>query len=122
MLHVCTTCRAGEAKREGIAVPGHVLHDRLAALLAADPSPPVGLAAVECLAVCEQGCAAAIAAPGKWSYLLGRLSPDKAADLLIFARSYGLSGTGTVMPSRRPASLASMILGRIPGHRQGRQP
>ena len=119
MLHVCTTCRAGAEKRPGIAVAGHVLHDRLAGLLAADLSPPVRLAAVECLAVCDQGCAAAIATPGKWSYLLGRLAPDTAEDLLVFARSYGLSGTGTVMPSRRPASLARMILGRIPGHREG---
>jgi len=119
VLHVCTTCRAGTDTREGIPVPGQVLHDRLAALLALDPSRPVRLDAIECLAVCNDGCAAAIAMPGKWSYLLGRLHPDKAEDLLVFARSYGASRTGTVMPSKRPASLATMILGRIPSQTEG---
>ena len=113
VLTVCTTCRMGGAKREGVAVPGQVLHDRLTALLA-QADTVLRLQGVECLAVCNDGCAAAIAAPGKWSYLLGRLTPDKAADLLAFAGSYRQSRTGTVMPSKRAASLADMILGRVP--------
>ena len=115
VLTVCTTCRMGLPKRDGVPVPGQVLHDRLSALLAQADDAPVRLHGVECLAVCDSGCAAAIAQPGKWSYLLGRLDPDKAADLLQFAAGYAASRTGTVMPSRRPASLADMILGRIPG-------
>lgn len=115
LLHVCITCRAGTVPVEGMPVPGRVLHDRVAALLAADPAAPVRLREVECLAVCNEGCAAAIASAGKWSYLLGRLAPEKADDLLTFARSYAASRTGTVMPSRRPASLGDMILGRVPG-------
>ncbi len=114
VLTVCTTCRMGTPKRDGVPVPGQVLHDRLLALLAQADAAPLRLHGVECLAVCSTGCAAAIAAPGKWSYLLGRLSPDKAADLIQFAESYHQSRTGTVMPSRRPASLADMILGRVP--------
>ena len=114
VLHVCTTCRAGTGKLDGIPLPGHVLHDRLVGLLAELPDAPVRLLPVECLAICNDGCAASIAMPGKWSYLLGRLAPDMAEDLLVFARSYGLSKTGTVMPSKRPASLAAMILGRVP--------
>ncbi len=118
VLTVCTTCRMGLPKRDGVPVPGQVLHDRLSALLAQADDVPVRLHGVECLAVCDHGCAAAIAQPGKWSYLLGRLHPDKAADLLQFAAGYAASRTGTVMPSRRPASLADMILGRIPGPAQ----
>ena len=114
VLTVCTTCRMGSAKREGMPVPGQVLHDRLAALLAQADDTALRLHGVECLAVCNDGCAAAIAEPGKWSYLLGRLTPDKAADLLAFAGSYRQSRTGTVMPSKRAASLADMILGRVP--------
>ena len=114
VLTVCTTCRMGTVKCEGVPVPGQVLHDRLAALLAQADGSALRLHGVECLAVCNDGCAAAIAEPGKWSYLLGRLTPDKAADLLAFAGSYRQSRTGTVMPSKRAASLADMILGRIP--------
>ena len=114
VLTVCTTCRMGAAKREGVPVAGQVLHDRLSALLAQGDGSPLRLQGVECLAVCNDGCAAAISQPGKWSYLLGRLNPDKAADLLAFAGSYRLSRTGTVMPSKRAASLTDMVLGRIP--------
>ena len=114
VLHVCTTCRAGTETLDGVPVPGLVLHDRLVALMAAANEAPVQLLPVECLAVCNDGCSASIAMPGKWTYLLGRLSPDMAADLLSFASSYATSRTGTVMPSRRPASLARIILGRVP--------
>ena len=113
-LHICTTCRAGTERLEGVPVPGTVLHDRVERLLAEAAVPGLRLRAVECLAVCNQGCSASIAMPGKWSYLLGRLTPDKAADLVAFAATYRDSRTGTVMPSRRAASLADMILGRVP--------
>ena len=119
ILTVCTTCRMGAARQEGVPVAGQVLHDRVSALLAQADAAPLRLRGVECLAVCNDGCAAAIAEPGKWSYLLGRLTPDKAADLLQFAGSYRRSRTGTVMPSKRPASLADMILGRIPSLAEG---
>jgi predicted metal-binding protein len=109
----------GTGKRDGVPVPGQVLHDRLEALLTQQNETPIRLHGVECLAVCNDGCAAAITLPGKWSYLLGRLTPDKAADLLSFAASYRLSRTGTVMPSKRPASLSDMILGRIPAALEG---
>ncbi len=118
-LHICTTCRAGTERLPGIPVPGEVLHERVERLLAAGGAPGLHLRGIECLAVCHQGCAASIAMAGKWSYLLGRLTPDKAADLVTFAASYRGSRTGTVMPSKRPASLADMILGRVPSPSDG---
>jgi predicted metal-binding protein len=118
VLHVCVTCRAGQPLQDGVPVAGRLLHDRLADQLATEAVQPVRLRAAECLAACAQGCTAAIsdgdAVPARWSYLLGRLTPDKADDLLVFARSYGASRTGTVMPSKRPASLSDTILGRMP--------
>ncbi|MCQ8277094.1 DUF1636 domain-containing protein [Acetobacteraceae bacterium KSS8] len=107
VLHVCTSCRAGT---ELSPRPGRVLHDRLRAL----GSPDLHLIGVECLAVCNDGCSAAISMPGKWTYLIGRLTPDKAEDIAAFATAYRASKTGTVMPSKRPASLADMVLGRVP--------
>jgi predicted metal-binding protein len=113
-LHVCVTCRAGAALIEGEAPPGARLHAALAARLDAMAAPPVRLREVVCLASCERGCAAAISMPGKWSYLLGDLAPGLAADLLDYAAAYRASATGTIMPSRRPASLKTMILARFP--------
>ena len=111
-LHVCVTCRAGRELREGETAPGQALHDAVAALLGA--GAPVSLRPVSCLASCERGCAAAISAPGKWGYLLGHLSADAASDLLIYGAAYAAARTGTVMPSKRPASLAGAVLGRFP--------
>lgn len=111
-LHVCITCRAGRALAEGEPPAGQLLHDAIAALL--DGEPPVALRAVSCLASCERGCAAAISAPGKWGYLLGGLSGGIAPDLLTYGVAYAASRTGTVMPSKRPPSLANAVLGRFP--------
>ena len=112
ILHVCTTCRAGLPLTEGQPVRGRLMHDAVAALLAARPE--VELREVACLSSCDSGCAAAISQPGKWTYLLGRLDPTLAPDLLAYAATYAASRNGTVLPSKRPASLARVILGRVP--------
>lgn len=52
--------------------------------------------------------------PERWTWLLGHLGPEKAEDILAYARHYAASAKGTVMPSRRPATLADMVLGRVP--------
>ena len=108
-LHVCITCRQGQPLPDGATPPGQHLFDAIAAL-----DPPVALRPVKCLSICDHGCAAAIEMPGKWSYLLGRLDVGLVPDLLTYAAAYALHPTGTVLPSRRPASLARMVMGRLP--------
>ncbi|MBO1075161.1 DUF1636 family protein [Roseomonas marmotae] len=114
VLHICVTCRAGRPLAEGEVPPGRHLHDAVAAQLEGLEAPPVELRAVKCLAACDHGCTAAMTAPGKWGYLLGRLDLSHAADLLAYGAAYAASGSGAVLPSRRPASLRSVVLGRIP--------
>ncbi len=111
VLHVCITCRAGLPLAEGETPPGRRMHEALAAHPDAEA---VVLREVSCLSVCDSGCAAAIAMPGKWSYLLGGLAPALAGDLLAYARLYAAHPTGTVLPSKRAASLARMVMGRLP--------
>ena len=108
-LAVCVTCRAG-VEDETAVRPGRTLFEALAARCGDD----VELMPVECLSLCERGCSAAISAAGKWSYLLGELDEAKADDLLAYARAYAVSRTGLVLPSKRPASLVSMVKGRMP--------
>ena len=112
VLHVCVTCRANLVPAEGETPLGRTMLDTVAALLAANRVAEVR--EVACLASCDDGCAATISAPGKWTYLLGRLDPAMAPDLLAYAAAYAASRTGTVMPSKRPASLSRMVLGRVP--------
>ena len=113
-LIVCTTCQAGAELAPGETAPGALLHAALADLLAARADPPVELRAATCMANCERGCSAAIALPGKWIYVLAHLTPAHAADLLTYAGAYAASASGTVMPSRRPASLGRAVLARVP--------
>jgi len=103
----------GPPPAPGEATPGAKLHAALAELL---EGAAIGLrlAPVACLANCERGCSAAISAAGKWTYLLGGLGPAHAADLLTYAASYAASANGTVLPSRRPASLRQAVLARVP--------
>ena len=114
VLHVCTTCRAGREVREGRPTPGALLHAHLRALAHAREDRQVAVHDVQCLANCAGGCSVAIAMPGKWSYLLGGLDLEHASDLLDFAAIYAASATGVGMPARRPATLATMVHGRIP--------
>ncbi len=109
-LHVCTTCRAGKPLAEGAIPAGALLYDAIAARAPAG----IDLRPVVCLSSCDHGCAAAISMPGKWSYLLGNLSIELVDDLLTYAAAYAASPNGTVLPSRRPASLRHMVLGRLP--------
>ena len=109
-LHVCTTCRAGRPLPEGDTPPGQFMFESVAA----QAGPDIAVLPVKCLSSCDSGCAAAISAPGKWTYLLGRLDPSLTADLLAYARTYAQHPTGAVLPSKRPASLARIVLGRMP--------
>ena len=111
-LHVCVTCRAGRPLPEGETPAGQYFYESVAAL--AGEAGPVRVVPVNCLASCNTGCAAAISAPGKWTYLLGGLSDALAPDLLSYAEAYAQAKTGAVMPSKRPASLAGIVLGRVP--------
>ncbi len=117
-LHICTTCRAGHPLAEGATPPGAYLHAEIARILAtrllAGAPASVELREVVCLASCERGCTAAVSMAGKWGYLLGGLSLEDAADIVTYAASYGASATGTIMPSRRPASLKTAIIARFP--------
>jgi predicted metal-binding protein len=118
-LILCTTCRAGQIPAEGETAPGALLCAAVRGLIAARATEPlVELCEVACLANCDRGCCAAITMPGKWTYLLGRLNAGLAGDLLAYAACYAESSTGTVLPSRRPASLRDMIIGRVPDLRQ----
>ena len=115
-LHVCVTCRASLPIIEGVAVLGRQLFDGVAALLAeSGDAAPVTLRPVVCLGNCAQGCSAAVSQDGKWSYLLGHLTPDHAADLVAYGAAFAASENGTVWRSGRADSLRDAIIARIPG-------
>lgn len=112
-LHVCITCRANLPLVEGQPVLGRLLFD--AAAEALSDTTDITLKPVVCLGNCAQGCSAAVTQTGKWSYLLGHMTPAHAADLVAYARAYAASDNGTVWRSGRAESLRDAIVARIPG-------
>ena len=110
-LHVCITCRAGEAVVDGAPVPGNRLH---AALCAAGPPAGVRIVPVECLSACNSGAAIALSAPGRWSYVYGRLSEADVGDILTGAAAYAAAPDGLVPWRERPVIFRKQSLARIP--------
>lgn len=111
ILHVCTTCRGDDPGGVTDARPGAALHGALAAA----PLPEgVEIRPVECLSACSQGCSVALTAPGKWSYVYGRLTPADAADILTGAARYAAAPDGIVPWRARPAIFRKQSLARIP--------
>jgi len=110
-LHVCTTCKAGEITEEGQPVPGARL---FAALQAGTVPEGLRIVGVECLSACNSGAAVALSAPGRWSYVYGRLTPADAPDILLGAAAYLDAADGIVPWRARPVIFRKQSLARIP--------
>jgi predicted metal-binding protein len=110
-LHVCITCRAGQTLDEGETTPGARLH---AAIVDAGAPDGVNVVAVECLSACSQGCSVALSAPGRWSYVYGRLSDANAGDVIAGASAYAAAPDGIVPWRSRPEIFRKQSLARIP--------
>jgi len=110
-LHVCITCRAGQTLSDDEIRPGARLH---AAIVEAGAPDGVTIVPVECLSACSQGCSVALSAPGRWSYVYGRLSEAHAQDILAGAAAYAASSDGIVPWRTRPEIFRKQSLARIP--------
>ncbi len=110
-LHVCITCRAGESVGEGEAAPGSRLHKAIAEIGAPEG---VTIVPVECLSACNNGCSVALSAPGRWSYVYGRMSEANAKDILAGAAAYAAAPDGLVPWRTRPEIFRKQSLARIP--------
>ncbi len=106
-LHVCTTCRAG-LPDEGDSCAGARLHAAIA------ERSDVRVAPVACLSACNNGCAVALSAPGKWSYVYGRMTMDDIDAIVEGASLYAASADGIVPWRERPTVFRKQSLARIP--------
>lgn len=111
-VYVCTVCRA---KDDPEARPGKALLEAFDARLAAEDRAIVAAEPVECLGVCSRPCTVAMAARGKWTYVLGDF--DTAADvddLIESARRYTASENGLVPKKDRPEAMRKGVISRTP--------
>ena len=110
-LHVCITCKAGESIAEGQPTPGKLLHQAIAEIGAPEG---VTIVPVECLSACNNGCSVALSAPGRWSYVYGRMSAVNATDIVAGAAAYAAAPDGLVPWRSRPEISRKQSLARIP--------
>jgi predicted metal-binding protein len=103
---VCVTCKSDEGPM------GAALYEALEARLADEA---IALKAVECLSVCKRPCTVALAAPGKWTYVVGDLSrDDHVEDIVTAARRYAATNDGLVPWRERPLPFRKGVISRTP--------
>ena len=108
-LFVCITCRR-EADPPDAVRPGA----RLYAALKAEASD-LDVQPVECLSNCTRSCTVAVAAPGKWTYVVGHLDPERhVSDMVQFARLHRASPDGLTVWRDRPAHVRKNTIARVP--------
>ena len=108
-LYVCVTCKSGEERL------GQALFDALNVRIAADDEVGVTLHAVECLSVCKRPCTVALAARGKWTYVVGDLSVETDLyDILTAARRFARTHDGIVPWRERPKPFRKGVISRTP--------
>ena len=106
-LLVCVTCKSEAGPM------GHGLFEALCERLAAESD--IALKGVECLSVCRRPCTVALAAPGKWTYVVGDLTCDAhLEDIVVAARRYAASPDGIVPWRERPLCFRKGVVSRTP--------
>ncbi len=103
---VCVTCKSEQGP------DGAALYNALEARLADED---LALRPVECLSVCKRPCIVALAAPGKWTYVVGDLSREaNVEDIVIAARRYAAAPDGLVPWRERPVPFRKGVISRTP--------
>ena len=103
---VCVTCKCEQGPL------GAALYEALEARLAGEA---IALRPVECLSVCKRPCTVALAAPGKWTYVVGDLSLDThIEDIVTAARRYAAAPDGLVPWRERPLPFRKGVVSRTP--------
>lgn len=113
-LFVCVSCRQARADGgEGFTQPGRGLAEALQERLSGDAD--IAVTPVECLAVCNRPSTIALAADGKWTYLIGNLVSETHLDQIVdSARAYSQSENGIIPWKERPEAFRKGVIARVP--------
>ncbi|MGE5387300.1 MAG: DUF1636 family protein [Hyphomicrobiales bacterium] len=107
---VCVSCRdAADPERR----PGAAFLDALRGRVA-ERGLDLAADAVECLAVCKRPATIALAAPNKWTYVIGDLAETSVDDVIDSALRFGESENGIVAWKDRPSCFRKGVVSRTP--------
>ena len=120
-LFVCTSCRFSldEADRDGKSGGQYLMEQLDQALTDQNLQAAVRLEPLRCMAGCRQPCNVSLAAPGKLTFILSRLSPiDGAEAVSAFCHQYTACPDGKVPYRDRPTVVqqaTAFVLPPLPG-------
>jgi predicted metal-binding protein len=113
-LSICRTCRP-EGAEALIEPPGASLGRAVRALVETGKlDDRIALRAIACLSSCGRACSATVAAPGKFSYVIGGLEPGDAEILVAFALRHAESRDGVPAWRDRPEKIRKNTVARVP--------
>ncbi|WP_428484814.1 DUF1636 family protein [Rhodopila sp.] len=111
-VFICITCRGEAADAER---PGALLFDAVSAGVRDRAACDLAITPVECLSVCKRPCTLALAATGKWTYVIGGLDHQThVEDVIATAMRYGATTNGIIPWRERPQSFRKGVISRIP--------
>lgn len=107
-LFICTTCKRAPA--ESALGP-----DFIDALAQSDLPAGMTVVGTACMSNCTRPLSAALAAPGKATYMLAEVDPATDLEPLVeLARLYVEKPDGQTKLLERPKAIRRKIIGRIP--------
>ena len=116
-VHVCVNCtHPNSAKRRSGVAGGEAVFERLSELLEGEGLSDVfTIERVVCLGNCKKRCRVSVAAPGRWSWLVGEIAPETDLDEFVaFLRAWAGADAGLIPKDERSKWLQRKALGRVP--------
>ncbi len=114
-IFVCVSCRPRAVDEQAEAPPRTQLVEALNTRLAELNADGITARAVECLAVCKRPSTIALAAAGKWTYVVGDLEQEAhVADIVATAIAFQRSANGIIPWAERPAPFRKGVISRVP--------
>ena len=115
-IYICGACRPKGAEVDDPRRPGRDLAQDLEAKLKAEGlDERFSLKMMQCMSVCSRPATMSIVSPGKFTFTIGDLAPETAAeDIITFAKLYAISEDGIPAWSDRPVAIREGVISRTP--------
>ena len=115
-FYICRSCVWSESARERDGKrQGTFLLEAVHELIEAEPLPEaLNLRAVYCLNGCTSPCNVGFRAAGKHHVRFSHLTPENAADVIAYARTYQANATGEVSEDETPAAMRGKMTVHTP--------
>lgn len=111
-IFVCVTCRGQD---DAEARPGRDFYEALDERLKNGDAASIRVVPVECLSICKRPTSVALAAPGKWTYVITGLEPaPHVEDIVTAAKQHALSQDGVPPWRDRPECFKRNVVSRTP--------